>query len=486
MVTKLLSSIGFIIVYAATLVLSYKQTQKQTQQLGSSERKITSYIVGVTMMLLGFVQFWLLTRLFPTTIILILAGVALLGWLLTKVIGFVAGFGNQQEKITVLNTIWGTLWGKKSPALGCLLWIVAMVVGFLLPVVAVYKFWRYPFRSTEAIEAVALSLFIIPQFLGILFGLSLITRFLVSEFIDADVRNFYLSNQFTSAIYATIALVFPVSLVSTDPHVVHWLPPGQFYWIAVTSPLLLFLLGGVLPYFLGAFRHRGKIRGLLKWRRDWLKRMYIVALSPSGPNRAQLFDQKLTELAKTIDERISNNPIIQLYNEIRPAETWSPPELPAPQQNAEPQSDTTGTPVPVQAAPGLSIQPAVDHPSASPVAANAQTDLATIPSVAEQFAKVRSLIEQHAEKLPHWDTQFHDLDKLTELHRFLIGSNPADVAVRDFIQLELRDTDEEIAGLTPKRTAAVSGLLTLLPNAGWWLVKTYQAEIIAFIHKHIF
>lgn len=478
--TKLWSSLAFLVVFAFTLFLATKQQNRITSNQRSSGTGIISYGYAVLSLLLGFVQFWLLTRVFPAlSAVVLLTLAASTGLILHNAIGKIAGFGDQPQKIKVLTTVWSARWGTKHRFQACAMMVGILVVVFLAPFVALYHFARLPIGSAREVIWVTLLLFILPQLFATLFGLGVIGPMMVSQFVDDDVRNALLTTQFSGAIYSTVALVFPVSILSRNGQFLSWLPQGEVYWLAVTAPLLLFFVGGVFPYLAGVFRHRAKRRSLVKWRKEWLRSVRKIALSPSGSNRAKLFEEKIAALDKTIEERIAENEILQLYEQIRiqnpptPAPAFVPAALPEPSISSPPASSETSEAPPAEAAAPLEL--VTNAPAPVPTA-----ETASAPG-ADPIANVRRIIEEHADQFPEWDTQFRDLDKLMELQRSLSGSDP--VNAKDFVEVELKDTDEELESLHSKRNAIVSSLLTLLPAIGSWLFKTYQNDIMSLIRR---
>ena len=95
--------------------------------------------------------------------------------------------------------------------------IGAFVLLVVVPVGSLYKFWKLPVGSSEAVAWIAFFLFIIPQIFSILLGFASILPTITSEYVDNDVRNYLLSTQFSSVINSTVALTFPVWVFTKFP-----------------------------------------------------------------------------------------------------------------------------------------------------------------------------------------------------------------------------------------------------------------------------
>jgi hypothetical protein len=459
---KLSSTIGFLVALVFAISLTARKQQRFARNIRTTNTGVIDYALAMALLFLSFVQFWLLTRIFPGSVILCLVIASLAGVMIYTVIGAVAGFGLQQEKINVVTMIWM----GRHPGLACLLMVIGLVYILVIAVGSLYVFWRQPIGSAYARVWIAFFLFIVPQLVAVTVMLLLGVSMVTSELIDDDVRNSYVSGQFSNIIYSTISLVFPVWIFRQEiAQVFHLTLPSWLYGLVLSVPLLVFLIGGIVPFFVGMYRYRLKAQSLLKWRSDWLKSVQkVLSLPKSSPQRTQLFQEKLSKLMGQIDARRNENELLKFYTKLRPPEhDVSAPSLPARD-------------------PALATPDSVPPNSPQPPPANSpKPGFSASSGLPDPFKEIRTIIEDHEEILREWDIQFHDLDRLTELYRSLSGIEPVDIDV--FVQNELKDTNEELAALNPKRNMIAAFLLTVLPGAGSWLLTTQWGIISKLVEN---
>src|SRR5436853_430750 len=251
MLTKLLGTVGFLLALGLSVSLAAKQQRRMLRKIRSRNTGIVSYVFTMAILLLTFIQFWCLTRIFPIYVILLLMAASLISVVIHNLIGAVVGFGNAQKnaKINVLNVILSA----QHKELGCVV-LTGSLIMLLSIAVALYKFWTLPLGSEEAVAWIACLLFIVPQLILTISTLAVIMPILTSEYVDDDVRNSSLSVQFSSIIYSTIALIFPVWILKQQGvRIFEWMPPD---WVILSIPLLIFLFACVVPFFIGMHRYR--------------------------------------------------------------------------------------------------------------------------------------------------------------------------------------------------------------------------------------
>lgn len=434
---KLLCTIGFLLALGSGFYLGNKKHKRVYQGIRGKNTGVVTYVLSMAMLVIAFIQFWLLTGIFPFYVILLLVVSSLLGIMIHNLIGAIAGFSLQQKKINVL----GVVWAVQHPLLGCALIISSVLMLMVMTIGSLYTFWKWQIGSGEARAWIAFFLFIVPQLVAVPTGLALNGPMVTSEFIDDDVRNSYVSSQFSSILYSTVTLVFPMWIFQTElSGVFGGLPP---YGLLLSIPLLLFLLGGAFPFFVGMHRYRSTTQTLLEWRRNWLQDVNHLLTLPEGDNRHQLWKEKLSELEAEIRTRTDENEFLAYYQRLRQA----------------------GGAQPLVQADGAS---ATTVPTATP----------TTPPP-EPLQQIFQVIEQYQDKLRQWDVRFRDVDELTVLFRSLSGTEPSSVA--KFVEGNLNDVKGEISSLTKRRNVVAGACLALFPALGSWFFRAYQEPISRLI-----
>jgi hypothetical protein len=444
---KFLCTIAFLLAFAFGIYVGYLKHQRTLKNIHGKTKGIVTYVLSTTILVIGFIQFWLLTGIFPYYVILFLIGASLIGMLIYNFIGAIAGFSLQQQKVQIL----GLVWGVQRPMTGCVLITSSVLTVGTIVFGSLYIYWKMPVRAPEAVGWIAFFLFILPHVVGTLNDLALSSPMMTSEFVDEDVRNSLISARFSSIIYSIVALVFPVWIFEEQiGKTFGWLPS---YGLLLSIPLLLFLVGGILPYFVGMYQYRSKARALLEWRRNWLHDVDQLLDLPEGQNRSDLWQEKLDELKAEITARTQENEFLGAYERFlakgaEGADALSSPSSPSP---TNPISDEA------------------DGAKSSNGSAEPESDV----------ARISLIIEEHKDKLRDWDIRFRDVDKLHYLFRSISGVPPE--SIRKFVEGNFEDVNAEIGTLKTQRNILAGTSLTIISAAGSWVFRTYQDPIMKMI-----
>jgi hypothetical protein len=417
---KLLSTLAFLVAFALNLFLGTKQNKRTFQKIRSRNTGIVSYTYAMISLILIFVQFWCLTGIIPYYVILLLIVASFAAVLAHNLIGAMAGFGlkQKQTKINILSVV---LFAQLKAAgvavlFGALVMVVVVLAGSL------YKFWRLPMGSPEAVCWIAFFLFIIPQIFSILANFITIP-ILTSEFVDSDVRNYFLSTQFSAVIYSTAALIFPVWIFNQSKgSVFPWMPPG---WLILSTPLLIFLICYLVPYFLGASRHRAQVKTQLEWRKEWLRETEELLALPE-PNRAGLIEEKNAALQAELRDRTESNELYKFVQEVENVLSSSPPGA----------------------------------------------DLG-------QPGEVFKIIVENKQSLKDWDIRFREARILEQLSHTVTQAGSGNLS--GFIAAAKSNVTDDLATMSKERNLLAGTLWTLASALGPFLFKAYQNQILAVI-----
>jgi hypothetical protein len=424
---KLLYTFIFLCITALILYVSAKSQKLQIEQIRGGRRGIVgTFLLSVASLFLTFLQFLVLTGVFPFYLILGLIGAYVLATVINLLIGAIAGFSlpEKRNKIGALTVIWGA----QKPMLGCGFIVLCLVILLVSWVGSLWVFWRYPIGSPYARVLVALLQFTLPQLIMIPSTLALAWPTVTSEYLDDDLRNSYLTTSFTGIIYSTIYLLFPIWIFKEEvTSVLGWaLPP---FWVLLSIPILLFLLGGAFPFFIGMYRFRSQHRIMLDWRRNWLEEVTPLCKLPEGEIRSAEIERKAQELDEEIRERyLSADKMFHFYQDLK-----------------------------------LSDVPNEERPL--PV-----SDLGLQESILD-------IIRKNESQLVNWDIRFGHLDELLHLRNIIGAGKSQDLG--GFIEAKLKGIGAE----KPQKNVIAGSILSALSAGLVWLFKTYQTEIIAWVGK---
>jgi len=418
---KLISTIGFLIAFGLTAKVANLQQRRIIRTINSRNTGIVGYGLAMLGLLLAFVQYWCLTRIFPVYIILLLIAASSLALVIHNVLGAIAGFGAQQKQSRI--NILVLTYAAQHPGAGVFLLIGSLVIVLGVLIEALNKFWRLPIGSNEAVAWIAFCLFMILGFFSFASLLLSTVPTIASEYTDNDVRNYLLSSVFSSVIYSTVALIFPVWIFNSFPSTLdQWMPSG---WVILSIPSLVFLVCCLPSYFMGARRYRTQIKTQLEWRKEWLKEAGELLALPE-PGRTASIQGKNAQLNAKITEATEANELRKFMD-------------------------------------GLEGIVAAAEANPNPA-----------------FGVLRLIYENRA-KLEGWDVRYSEIDKLRQLSIRVSETSPGDLA--PYITSAKTNLTDDIAAVSKQKSVAAGGTWTVLGTAGPWVLKAYQDPILSLIGR---
>jgi hypothetical protein len=418
---KLISTIGFLIAFGLSVKVANLQQRRVIQTITSRNTGVVGYGLAMLSMLLVFVQYWCLTRIFPVYIILSLIVASSLGPVIHNVLGAIAGFGTQQKQSRI--NILAVTYAAQHRVAGRFLLIggVVIVLGALIE--ALYKFWRLPIGSNEAVAWIAFCLFIILGFFSLVMLLLSTLPTIASEYTDDDVRSYLLSSAFSSVIYSTVALIFPVWIFNNFSSTLNqWMPAG---WVILSIPSLIFLVSFLPSYFMGARRYRTQLKTQMEWRKEWLKETGELLTLPE-PGRTASIQVKNAQLNAKITEATEANELRKFIDDLEG------------------------------------------------IAAAIQTNPNPV------FGVLR-LIYENRGKLENWDVRYCEIDRLRQLSIRVSETSPGDLA--PYITSARTNLTDDIAAVSRQKSVIAGGIWTLLTFLGPIVLKAYQEPIFSFVGR---
>lgn len=474
--TKFLFTLLYLVLTVAEMGLGLWLMLVQQKQLqGGKSALIRTSLLSATVLLVSFCEFWALTRIFPFKLILMLIGALVLGVLLVYVTGAITGFSlpEKQQKIYALSVIWfASQQARTKPFLRLLQWtFLASKLG------ALWVFWTHPVGDAKAVVLIALFQFVLLQAGTIPAGILMQWPIVTSEYLDDDIRNSYLAQQFSVIVYSTIYLLFPLWLFKQDIRVAFPNFPVQadlpHFWILASIPIFLFLVGGVLPFFMGIHRYRAQVKTMFDWLEQWLKQVLITNTLPFGDLRSRQLQDELSDLGEEITRRISENQLLQFYRGMTEGQNTDLNALPAASE-ATPETGQAAAPAEANASP---------RPNFAEQARSALTFVQGRASRAggpEPTADVATeVVRNNRKNLVYWDFRFYYLKRLLELAEAVPQAEVRDM--KPFLDATLQEIEQRPASATVRSNILAGSFLTVMSSLAVWVFKTFQNDILAYV-----
>ncbi len=326
---KFLITLGFIAIAVLQVIVALKLLLAALSKIKDGKGHFEIYVLSYLTFIISFLEFCLLTEKFPGLLLLRLLLFSGASSLVYLILGAISGvtLKQTQQKIGALSMISGlqnVARGKITIYLGNLVFL-SSIVGTL------WAFWSYPIGDPNAVFMIAITLIFFPMLLGSVTIVFTSWPAVTSEFLDNDVRNSSLINGFSQALLTTAFLLFPFWLFHEGvPATFH--PFFSSYWIPLSAPLMIFVIGVVIPFFVGIYQYRAQSKIMLKWEEDWLNKASSVDVIPLGTHREQAIEDLFEELSHELDKSVSaKNYVDQYYQALTPADV--DPNIPMGQLN---------------------------------------------------------------------------------------------------------------------------------------------------------
>jgi uncharacterized integral membrane protein len=485
---KLLYTFGYLLCSVITLYLASRQQAAAFGELkeGSQVSQKKYYFLTLLILIVGFLQFWLLTRFwsFPLVIVLILAYSS--GYLIYTVIGAVTGFAlpEKRKKISALTLIWNA----QNPLTACVLLIFGVLLFFVETIGSIWVFWTNPMGSPLAIVQLAFLNFVLPQVVFIPFLIILAWPIVTSAYLDDDYRNSHIAGTFSFIIYSTIYLLFPIWLFQNEIFEIYgWsLPPA---WILLSIPLVIFIVGSIIPFFVGVYGYRSQAKVLISWRINWLNKLDQIVKLPMAKSKEVEINDRFDEIDQEMEKRVSNNKLLQFYVDLTLADKSNhytpPPTLEIPEQVIEQtplQAEESGQiiPSPVnQVHIRKSIRGTRNFLKGQYL--KGQSGQLPIQSKGYDIKYIERVIKENQKNLINWDIRFDHLWRLLQLAEISLDAKTKDIS--DFLKKRIEENNRLISNLSSRKNIITGTTLSLASSLIVWVFKAYESEILEFIKR---
>ena len=484
---KILSSLGFVAIIILSTYIGYKWQSLSTDKLGKNNIG-SEFVFRLITLVLAFCAFWILTRIFPFYLILLLLVALLIAFAIHLLIGAIAGFNLQEKrkKVIVLFLMrtfergfkeglegnklasWFFIFLPYLPLLG----LVVSVIGSL------WSFWRYPIGDPQARVLIAFFQFTLFFLTSMVYSLIIFWPVVSSEFVDDDVRNFYLSGGFSMVLFSTIFLLFPLWIFKQDFNQFFGsLPP---FWLLLSIPLLLFLISYVFPFFIGLYLYRHQAKNLLEWQREWLNQVLQLVQLPKGETRSKGLDEKFSELENERNKRLSENTLFKFYLYIATGKIEGANNPLNALQRRSPYASLYGSSAATSDVSTALITEKSDKEQNEIGAALRLQEMKDYFSH-PMYDKMVDAIWENRTALPKWDIRFGHVYKLNNLYQLTLDGKSANI--KDTIKIALEDTEKRLADLSSKSNILSASSISVLSAVIVWLFKTFEQQIINTISK---
>lgn len=471
---KLGSSVGLLLLYLIGLWLGQKISQSLLNQ-----SVLRAFVLQVSFMLVMFVSLWLLTRLFPAPLLLVLGGAMILGIVIQNFLGSVTGITlpETKEKILALSVIWGAhqpFWAMIYGAASTL----AIVIS---PIAAIVFFWLYPIGDPTAVVWITFFLFVFPALLSLPTAIPVTWMTVASPYLDDDVRNSHLISGFSSIFYRSVYLLFPFWLVSSVfPEVFGIsIPP---YWVLLTLPISVFVFGYLVPFYIGVYKFRSQSELQGQWRKGILQEMLeATKLALDSELRGQRLDEIGDKLSRELNWQSESNELLQFYLSMESsAEPVYEPEaaLIAPpddtgtaDQVIEGQANELVAPNP--GSEGGDVRQRIQETRSLLLGAAGTGQQTFVTDGSDMEDQVHAIIQANREKLVEWDLRFQHLKKMIDLREIVEEARKADVT--EYIEARLA----KFANTEKQSRNVLAGVaLTVLSGVSIFVFNVFEDVII--------
>jgi hypothetical protein len=492
LVIQLLLALTFVLLGIIGWWLSSRLTRASVAALAHSRsRSLFSRVASWSAPLFLFAQYWALTGTFPIFIVVFYYGLFAVARVFSYLITTITGH-NQPEVRNKVSTL-ATIGGMRFPLIGCASGVALAIVIVTSWITSLWIFFSFDGSPLVAQLYIAMSHFTVPSVLYA-FVLCIVSLPIVtSAYVDDDIRTSHLLTVFTATIFLTGWLMLPIYLmhqpeVALQPALSKGWFSLQKSWVILPIPLFVFLVGGVLPFFIGMYRYRAQVNAILEWRRTWLTRMNEIFALPLGPNRTAEIDSLLAEIHHAIKARFEENDLFQhfftrlsnrldaYYSSTESAQSETslkPSQIPQTEL-----SDDTGKSL---ALPGSSVLDGIERAKlALQRPFRDGTAVASEPP-SSLIEEVQHLVWKNQDKLIEWDLRFSDLWELLNLYRHTYES--ANKELGNFLKFKLEQTEKDVSRLSKKNNLLGGAIVAVGSALLTWLLPIFEPKIVAIANN---
>lgn len=465
---KILNTFLYLLLLFPLFYFSGKSQAIQKEGKVGAKGQVLNSLLTYLHLITEFGQFWVLTRVFPWGFIAMIFGFKIVALLVTNLIGAISGFSlpENKEKIAALTVL--KMFESNTP---CLLAIVSFSYLILLQLAPLVVYWTYEQGTNTSIVLIALFMFTLPRILGDILNIFLNWSLTISPFVDDDLRNAKLTAGFSSMITSSIYLLFPIWLFNGNLELVQGILGFQLpnFWILISIPIVIFILGTLIPYFIGIYLYKGQLRQAFHWRQNWIEDCLKTLSLPEGQARSEEWKKRVDDVEGEILRLQESNTLLKFFT--------SPPSIlnePDRTNNLSLNEDK------------VSNDSNLDN-SQNALRGGRIGDLRNFLRGTFRFGgsnlieeNIRVKIDSFRSQLTKWDNRFFHLDKLVTFHSIAqTGDKPE---LKNYLESEFNGGKNEVIKFSKKNwlTGVLTGGFTAIIV---FLFKHFEEKIIEIINS---
>lgn len=305
---RYVAALLYVLLELARLSLGRQVTDSYVQQLQSRWRgrqSLRGSVLSAVIVGLAFLQYFILTGVFPLGLVLILMAATVVVHLVMLVARAALGIDTPERlsKGEALQFLWGIVSGRIAGM------AVIVFTGVLLawPLLVLTIYLVLP-DSDDPSNSILLALvhFCAPALLWACFHSAIIWQNLSSHFVDDDVRSHGFIDLVRSTLLTLVYVLYPAYLVLANNYIS---PYSRYVWLLFLLPALILTVGGVVPLIIGSLRYRIERSDQLDWKRKWLSRAETsLKEGPEVQSTAVIWK----ELDDQIDEKFASSGLLRL------------------------------------------------------------------------------------------------------------------------------------------------------------------------------
>ncbi|MEO5594298.1 MAG: hypothetical protein ABIR15_15175 [Chitinophagaceae bacterium] len=486
---KILIALVYLILLAVSMSIIAKRQKATFKHLrGDKVNMLVMTMFSYLVLLISYVQFWILTGVFPVYFILTLLLVVLLANGIYGMVGAIAGFTVKEKKDKILGL--SAIYGATNSKIGCLFLIVGNLVLLASVTGTLWVYFKYPKGSADQVLWVALFHFTLSNIFSIIFSNILSWKIMTSEFADDDIRNSYLTTKFTEIFSSILTLFFPLWLFKE--HLTGLLEKNNIYlphlWLMLSIPFAIFILTALFPFFLGMYKYRSQTKAMLEWRKAWLKNLITDLKLPKGNVQSEKLNVSIRTIEIRIKKEIDENELYKFYKEkintgfAKPVSKWQ--QRLEKMQTAQQGISQGGAGV-IQ---DISIEDEGTNENDQLLVNTQFTNIEIIKSSEDGLytgEDVTSLtlhyIQSQNKNLVNWDLRYKNIYVLMNIYKVVKSVDPNDV--KEYLETEAVNIEKEEKSFRTGKNILAGAIISIFTAVFIWLFKIFEDDIIHFFRN---
>ncbi len=274
-------------------------------------------ILYSTKTLLYFLQYFLLTSIFPYQVLIVLIILLFIGNFFHQAFGAISGFSLKvkDEKIrviTLLNGLKTGVFNKKTPYIDII--YALLFLGSIVTCISIY--YNDTISYSNKLVFISIYVFILQEFFQLILEFFFRYRIISSEFFDDDFRNFYLSTSFSNIFYAIFLFLSPYLIF--QPNNMEFITFFKDWpiWYFVIPPLLIFMLFQVYPFIIGSQKYRNQHNEFIENRFQILQNLISLSNLPFNKETQKELEKITRDLINKSNILSNSSWALQIFQKI--------------------------------------------------------------------------------------------------------------------------------------------------------------------------